>query len=238
MNGRNTDPSLSYPCSMELRNEQQYALMINIETFVFNPFQENTYLLYDHTGECIIVDAGCKQQAERNKLTAYMEEHGFRPVKLVNTHCHVDHIMGVAYLARKFGLPFLIHPAEKSLLPHSMKQADFFGLSLEPPPEPQGFLNEGDVLGFGESELEVIHIPGHSPGSILLHCPGQKFLISGDVLFRESIGRTDLPGGDYESLVGGIREKLLPLDPATRVYPGHGPSTTIGDEKTRNPFLR
>ncbi len=212
--------------------------MINIETFVFNPFQENTYLLYDHTGECIIVDAGCEQQAERELLVNHMDEHGFRPMKLVNTHCHVDHILGVAYLARKYGLPFLIHPAEKALLSHSRQQADFFGLSLEMPPEPRGFLNDGDVVSFGESHLQVIHVPGHSPGGILFHCPGQKFLLSGDVLFRESIGRTDLPGGDYESLVGGLRSKILPLDPVTRVFPGHGPSTTIGEEKKENPFLR
>ena len=212
--------------------------MINIETFVFNPFQENTYLLYDHTGECIIVDAGCYEQQERDMLVEYLDEHGLRPVKLVNTHCHVDHILGVAYLARHYKLPLFIHPGEKSLFSHSRNQADLFGLSLELPPEPEGFLNEGDLLSFGESALDVIHIPGHSPGGILFYSAGQKFLLSGDVLFLQSIGRTDLPGGDYDSLVAGIKEKLLGLDPDTRVYPGHGPSTSIGEEKASNPFLR
>jgi hydroxyacylglutathione hydrolase len=212
--------------------------MINIETFIFNPFRENTYLLYDHTGECIIVDAGCELQEEREELEGFIQEHGFRPVKLVNTHCHVDHILGLAYLAGKYHLPFFMHAAEKGLLSYSMQQADFFGLTMEVPPEPRGYLEEGKPVKFGESELEVIHIPGHSPGGILLHCPGQKFLISGDVLFLGSIGRTDLPGGDYESLVGGIRGKLLNLDPGTRVYPGHGPATTIGDEIENNPFLK
>lgn len=211
--------------------------MINIETFVFNPFQENTYILFDHTGECIIVDAGCQETEEKEQLLDYIEDHGFKPVKLVNTHCHIDHILGVAFLSQKFDLPFYIHSLEKPLLSASMKQADFFGLSLELPPEPEGFLDDGDVLRFGESSLELIHIPGHSPGGILLYSPERKFILSGDVLFRGSIGRTDLPGGDYESLVNGIREKLLGLDPDTRVYPGHGPHTSIGTEKESNPFL-
>ncbi len=212
--------------------------MINIETFVFNPFQENTYILYDHTGECIIVDAGCQEQEERDQLTDYMDEHGFRPVKLVNTHCHIDHILGVGYLARKYDLPFFIHPDEKFLFAHSRSQAEFYGLELDPPPGPDGFLKEGDRVEFGESALEVIHIPGHSPGGILLHCPGQKFILAGDALFLQSIGRTDLPGGDYDSLIGGIKKKLMGLDPDTIVYPGHGPHTRIGDEKASNPFLR
>ncbi len=212
--------------------------MINIETFVFNPFQENTYILYDHSGDCIIIDAGCQDQDEKDQLVDYLDEHGFKPVKLVNTHCHVDHILGVAFLAKKYNLPFYMHPAERSLFSHSRTQADFFGLSLELPPEPEGFLHDGDLLDFGESSLELIHIPGHSPGGILFHSPEQKFLISGDVLFRQSIGRTDLPGGDYDSLVNGIRNKLMSLDPDTRVYPGHGPHTSIGEEKESNPFLR
>ena len=212
--------------------------MINIETFVFNSFQENTYLLYDHTGECIIIDAGCEEQNEKDELVNYINEHGFKPIKLVNTHCHVDHILGVAYLATLFNLPFFIHPDEKFLFAHSRSQADFFGLSLDDPPEPKEYLKGGDVVSFGESSMEVIHIPGHSPGGILFLCREQNFIISGDVLFQQSIGRSDLPGGDYDSLVNGIKEKLLGLDPVTRVYPGHGPYTTIGEEKESNPFLR
>lgn len=211
--------------------------MINIETFVFNAFQENTYILYDHTGECIIIDAGCEEEPEKAELSEYLDEHGLKPVKLINTHCHVDHVLGVAYLAGKYGIPFFIHKEEKTLFAHSRSQAEIFGLNLEDPPEPEGYLADGDRVSFGESFLEVIHIPGHSPGGILFHSPDQKFLISGDVLFRLSIGRTDLPGGDYNSLVGGIKQKLLNLDPDTLVYPGHGPHTTIGEEKASNPFL-
>ncbi len=212
--------------------------MINIETFVFNPFQENTYLLYDHSGECLIVDAGCQEDAEKEELVGYISEHGFRPVKLVNTHCHVDHVLGLKYLSEKYDIPFYMHEAERSLFKHSRDQAAFFGLKFEQPPEPSGYLEEGGELTFGESILRLIHIPGHSPGGVLLHSPEQKFLIAGDVLFRQSIGRTDLPGGDYDSLVNGIREKLFTLDPDTRVYPGHGPPTSIGEEMASNPFLQ
>ena len=211
--------------------------MIKIETFVFNPFQENTYVLSDQTGECIIIDAGCEDPAEKEELAGHLEANGLKPVKLVNTHCHVDHILGVAYLAGKYSIPFYFHAGEKALFAHSRNQADMFGLSLELPPEPEGFLEDGDQLHFGESTLELIHIPGHSPGGILFHDPAGKNLISGDVLFHSSIGRTDLPGGDYHSLTAGIREKLWRLDPDTRVYPGHGPTTTIGYEKESNPFL-
>ncbi|MFC2115134.1 MBL fold metallo-hydrolase [Bacteroidota bacterium] len=212
--------------------------MINIETFVFNSFQENTYLLYDHSGECIIIDAGCQEPEEKALLLDYIEEHGFKPVKLVNTHCHVDHVLGVAFLAQEFDIPFYIHPSEKPLLSMSMGQAEFFGFTMERPPEPKGFLNDKDLLRFGESSLELIHIPGHSPGGILLHSREQKFILSGDVLFSGSIGRSDLPGGDHDGLVHGIQEKLMGLDPDTVVYPGHGPHTTIGEEKESNPFLK
>jgi glyoxylase-like metal-dependent hydrolase (beta-lactamase superfamily II) len=212
--------------------------MIKIETFVYNPFSENTYLLYDGSGECIIIDAGCEAQVEKDEITAYIEEKGLKPVKLVNTHCHVDHILGVSFLAKKYDLPFYFHEAEKVLFAHSKTQAEYFGLKLELPPEPAGYIKDGDRISFGDSCLEAIHIPGHSPGGILLHDPDQKNLISGDVLFQQSIGRTDLPGGDYDSLVGGIKSRILVLDPQTVVYPGHGPTTTIGEEKAGNPFLR
>ncbi len=212
--------------------------MINIKTFVFNAFQENTYLLSDSSGECIIIDAGCEEPSEKDELADYLEDNGLKPVKLVNTHCHIDHILGVAYLAKKYDLPFYFHESEKALFSHSQNQADMFGLSLELPLEPAGFLNDGEKISFGESILELIHISGHSPGGICFYDEAGKNLISGDVLFLESIGRTDLPGGDYDSLIGGIKEKLLGLDPDTVVYPGHGPTTTIGHEKESNSFLR
>jgi hydroxyacylglutathione hydrolase len=211
--------------------------MITVKRLEFNPFRENTYVISDDTGDCLIVDPGCQEKEEQDLLLAYMEGHALKPVKIVNTHCHIDHILGTAFLRDRFDIPFLIHPREKPLLKASMAQGEFFGLEVRPPPEPTGYLNEGDTVTFGDAGFEVVHIPGHSPGGIVLLNRDQQLLISGDVLFRGSIGRTDLPGGDYDSLVNSIREKLLILDPETRVYPGHGPDTTIGIEKQSNPFL-
>jgi hydroxyacylglutathione hydrolase len=211
--------------------------MITIKRFEFNPFRENTYVLSDDTGECLIVDPGCQEPEEQDLLLDHLEMNDLEPVKMVNTHCHIDHILGTAFLHDQFKLPFLIHPEEKPLLKSSIAQGEFFGLKVQTPPEPTGFLNEGDTVTFGDSMFEVIHIPGHSPGGIVLLNREQQCMITGDVLFQGSIGRTDLPGGDYDSLVNSIREKLLTLDAGIKVYPGHGPATAIGIEKQSNPFF-
>jgi glyoxylase-like metal-dependent hydrolase (beta-lactamase superfamily II) len=211
--------------------------MITIKRFEFNPFRENTYVLSDDTGECLIVDPGCQEPEEQDLLLDHLEKNDLEPVKMVNTHCHIDHILGTAFLHDQFKLPFLIHPEEKPLLKASIAQGEFFGLKVQTPPEPTGFLNEGDTVTFGDSMFEVIHIPGHSPGGIVLLNREQQCMITGDVLFQGSIGRTDLPGGDFDSLVNSIREKLLTLNPEIKVYPGHGPDTTIGIEKQSNPFF-
>lgn len=211
--------------------------MITIKRLEFNPFRENTYVVSDDTGECLVIDPGCQEPEEREMLLTHFREHGLKPVKIVNTHGHIDHILGVAFLHEQFGLPFLIHPKEVPLLNASVAQGAFFDLEVQTPPEPTGLLNEGDRVAFGNTAFEVIHIPGHSPGGIVLLNVDQQCLFSGDVLFQGSIGRTDLPGGDYDSLVNSIRQKLLILDPEIRVYPGHGPDTTIGIERQSNPFF-
>lgn len=212
--------------------------MITIKRLEFNPFRENTYVLSDDTGECLIVDPGCYEAGEQDLILDYFEENQLKPVKIVNTHCHVDHILGAAFLHEKFKLPFLIHPEEKPMLTASIAQGELFGLEVKTPPEPTDFLNEGDTITFGKSVFAVIHIPGHSPGGIVLLNKDQQCMFTGDVLFQGSIGRTDLPGGDYESLVSSIRQKLLILDPEIRVYPGHGPDTSIGIENQLNPFFQ
>ena len=212
--------------------------MISIKRFEFNPFRENTYVISDDTGECLILDPGCQEPEEQDLLLAYFEENQLKPVKIVNTHCHIDHILGTAFLHDLLKLPFLIHPQEKPLLKASIAQGEFFGLEVKIPPEPTDYLSEGDTVTFGNSMFEVIHIPGHSPGGIVLLNKEQQCMFTGDVLFQGSIGRTDLPGGDYDSLVNSIRQKLLLLDPEIRVYPGHGPDTTIGIENQSNPFFQ
>ena len=212
--------------------------MISIETFVFNPFMENTYLLFDHTGECIIVDAGCYEKEEKEELTDFISEKGLTPVRLVNTHCHVDHVLGLAFLKSRYDIPFSIHKLEKPLLHATETQGKVFGLVAGPAAVPDDFLEDGDRITFGESSLGAIHVPGHSPGSLVLYCREDAFMLSGDVLFSGSIGRSDLPGGDHETLVHSIHEKLMVLDPDTRVFPGHGPDTSIASERDSNPFLQ
>lgn len=212
--------------------------MISIKRLEFNPFRENTYVISDDSGECLIVDPGCQEPEEQDLLLDYIKENQLKPVKMVNTHCHIDHILGTAFLHDQFKLPFLIHPHERPLLTASIAQGELFGLEVQIPPEPTDFLNEGDSVRFGDSIFEVIHIPGHSPGGIVLLNKDQQCMFTGDVLFQGSIGRTDLPGGDYDNLVNSIRQKLLILDPGIRVYPGHGPDTSIGIENQSNPFFQ
>ena len=210
---------------------------MQIKKFTFNPVQENTLVVYDETGECIIVDAGCYFERERQELDRFIDDNQLKPVRLINTHCHFDHIMGVTHCRTKYKLQFEAPEGEAILVKHAVESGDRFGIPMEPIDDPDSFFGEGDRLSFGNSYLEVIEAPGHSPGGVVFHNPEEKILIAGDVLFYGSIGRTDLPGGSYEILVGNIQTKLLTLPEETIVYCGHGPETTIGFEKKNNPFL-
>ena len=211
--------------------------MISIQAFVFNPFSENTYILYDDTKECIIIDPGCCTEDERKELVAFITDENLKPVKLLNTHCHIDHVFGNAFVAKKYNLGLEIHKLDLGVL-HSLPQVShLYGLNAEESVEPSTFLEEGDKITFGNSVLEIVFTPGHSPGSICFINQEGKFVIGGDVLFYGSIGRTDLPGGDHETLLTSIREKLFVLDDDFTVFSGHGEETTIGFEKKNNPFL-
>jgi len=211
--------------------------MISIKKFTFNPLQENTYVLYDETGDCIIIDAGCYFSYEKEELVSFIEESGLNPVKLVNTHCHFDHILGITFCRTKYKVPFYMHQDDEFLIERAAEQGDVFGVPLEPVGPPDGLISEGEQVRFGNSWLETIHVPGHAPGSLVFYHPGQKFMLAGDVLFNGSIGRTDLPRGNYGQLIRNIRAKLLILPEDTVVYCGHGPETSIGAEKKSNPFL-
>jgi len=211
--------------------------MISIKKFIFNPVQENTFVVYDETGECVIIDAGCNDNNERQELDYFIAAQKLTPVRLINTHCHFDHIMGITHCRTKYHLQFEIHPDELPLVEQATEHGDLFGIPMEPVDAPDRFFNEGDHITFGNSYLQVIAAPGHSPGGVVFYNPKQKILIAGDVLFYGSIGRTDLPGGSFEKLVGNIKTKLLTLPEETIVYSGHGIETTIGFEKNNNPFL-
>jgi len=213
--------------------------MAVVAKLTFNPFQENTYIVSDDTGECIIFDPGCYTAAERTQLKTFIENQQLTPVRLINTHCHLDHIFGNAFVAKTYGLELEIHRGELPVLASVPQVCQMYGIQLpEPSPEAGKFIEEGDIIYFGNTELKTLFTPGHSPASISFYCEANQFVIAGDVLFYQSIGRTDLPGGDMATLLGSIKEQLFPLGDAVVVHPGHGPDTSIGYEKANNLFLK
>ncbi len=211
--------------------------MTDITRFVFTPFQENTYVVYDDTKECVIIDPGCYETEEQEKLTQFIESQELQPVKLLNTHCHIDHIAGNKFVAENYDLSLYIHQDDEPILQAADEFGKAFGFTIEPSPEPAGYLAEGDIVEFGNTKLEVMHTPGHSPGSISFYQAQSQFIVSGDVLFLKGMGRYDLPGGDLEVLKTTILQKFFPLAEDVTVYSGHGPETTIGFEKNNNPFF-
>ena len=212
--------------------------MIQIQSFTFNPFSENTYILHDETGEAVMIDPGCYDKAEYQKLNNYIENNDLKPVKIINTHAHIDHVLGVATLQRKYNIPFYLHKLDEPLLKAVKTYAPNYGFAQFDEPEINGHFDEGDTVQFGNSSLKVIFVPGHAPGHVAFVNDEQRFVIGGDVLFRQSIGRTDLPGGDMKILLNSIRTNLFTLDDDYTVYAGHMEPTTIGFEKKNNPFLK
>ena len=212
--------------------------MIQIKSFTFNPFQENTYIAYDETLECIIVDPGCYDEKDNTTLKNFIEEKGLKPIALVNTHCHLDHLFGNKFVSETYNIKPIMHKADLPLLEYAPLTAEQYDLYLEELPEVGRFIEEGDVLTFGNSSFEIIFTPGHAPGHICLVNENENILLSADVLFHLSIGRTDLPLGDHATLLKSIKEKLLILDDNMVVYPGHGQKTSIGFERKNNPFIQ
>ncbi len=211
--------------------------MISIKSFTFGPFEENTYILYDDSKQCVIIDPGCYDTNEKRELADFIESAGLTPVKLLNTHAHIDHILGNNFVSGKYHLDLEMNRHDVKLLKAASTYGQLWGINAEPSPEPKILLEEGAVILFGNSKLEVLFTPGHSEGSISFYNRSDNFVIAGDVLFYGSIGRTDLPGGNFEILIRSIKEKLFPLGDDYKVYSGHGPETTIGFEKENNPFL-
>lgn len=211
--------------------------MIKVKVFTFSPVQENTYVLYNEQNKAIIIDPGCYFSAEQETLKMFIQDTLLEPVRLLNTHCHLDHVFGNKWVHDTWGLELFIHPGEEPMLKLAPLSGEKWGLPFTNYEGPLHFLNEGDSVLLGEDELRVILTPGHSPASICFYCEKQGILIGGDVLFRESIGRTDLPGGNHATLLNSIRTKLFVLPDEVTVFPGHGTSTTIGYEKENNPFL-
>ncbi len=211
--------------------------MITVGKFVVNPLGENSFVLSDETGEAVFVDPGFYFEEEHLEIKNYIESNKLTPVKIINTHCHFDHIMGVEFIRNEYKIPFCTHPEDEFWVEKATAQGEMYGFDIQPVSPANQLLSEKEVVRFGNSELEVIHIPGHSPGHVVFYNRKENFLIAGDVLFYGSIGRADLPGGDYDTLISNIKNRLFPLPDNTKVYCGHGPETTLGFEKTTNPFL-
>ena len=211
--------------------------MIRIKKFTFNPFQENSYLLINERNECIVVDPGCFSEEEERELSSYIETNKLTPTKLVNTHFHIDHVLGNDFVAKKYNLEVTAYKSKIDMVEMAKRSAELYNIPYKESPEPSKFLNEGDVIKFGKSELQVIFVPGHAPDHIVLVCGEEDLMIGGDVLFKGSIGRTDLPGGNHQDLIQNIEQKIFTLKETIVVYSGHGTETTIGEEKRNNPFF-
>lgn len=211
--------------------------MIKIEKFVVNPLGENSLVISDETGECIFIDPGFFYDEEKDEIRSYIADNKLKPVKITNTHCHFDHIMGVEFIRNEYGIPLHAHADDAFWIEAAQEQANRFGFEVEPVRPIDAFLVENEKIKFGNTELEILHIPGHTPGHVVFYNQEAGILIAGDVLFYGSIGRTDLPRGNHNDLISNIKTKLFKLPDNTKVYCGHGPETTIGFEKSTNPFL-
>ncbi|MDR2814984.1 MAG: MBL fold metallo-hydrolase [Prevotellaceae bacterium] len=208
---------------------------MKVKTFVFNSFRVNTYVAWDESGECIFIDAGCYTEREQDRVEKFVAAQNLRPVALVNTHAHVDHIVGNAFLCKRYGIDSYLHKDDFYNLSYAAEHGAMFGFELQTPPTPKAL---GDSVTFGGTQLQTLHTPGHSKGCVSLYAEQQGVAFTGDTLFKGSIGRSDLPGGDLNELMTSLHLVLMRLPDATAVMPGHGFETAIGDEKWQNPFLQ
>jgi glyoxylase-like metal-dependent hydrolase (beta-lactamase superfamily II) len=212
--------------------------MLTIQSFTFNSFQENTYIVFDETKEAVIIDPGCYSKVEVKELDTFIESNGLKVVYLLNTHCHIDHVLGNYHVKEKYKVPFLIHQKDLPVLQAVKSYCSNYGFPLYTEALPDRFLEEGNEVSFGNTKLNVLFLPGHASGHVGFYNQQAKVILSGDVLFNSSIGRTDLPGGDLNTLINSIQQKLFALPDGVTVYAGHGPTTTIGKEKVSNPYCR
>lgn len=208
-----------------------------IKTFYFNDLRTACHILYDGSGKCVIVDPGCYSDDEKNRVVKFIAEHGLTPEKILLTHGHFDHVMGCSFAASKWDIPVYMNLLDLSQIERATSYGDYFGYTFEAPPTDVTDIQDGDTITFGNTVIKAFHTPGHTKGGMIFYNEAGQYVLTGDSLFAGSIGRTDLPEGDYDLLLESLRDKILTLPPDTVVYPGHGPTTTIATENTTNPFL-
>ncbi len=217
--------------------ESKNTKMLSIHAFIFNPFAENTYIVADEKGQCIIIDAGNYSAREDRQIAEYIDSKGLKPTMLVNTHGHVDHLLGAAFLKEMYGIPLAVHSADNFLVESAPEHGRIYGFNMRAVPGAELDLSQMDGVEIGSHKLDIIHTPGHTPGHVCLFDREGQRLFTGDTLFRESIGRTDLPGGDYSWIMRSILDRILPLGPGVQIFTGHGPNSDIGHETLYNPFI-
>jgi hydroxyacylglutathione hydrolase len=212
--------------------------MVKVNVFTFNLFSENTIVLWDdETKEAAVIDPGTSSPDEETILSDFISSEKLKVKYLINTHCHIDHILGCEFVKEKFNPVYFVPKKDLPLLENAQEQASMFDISLDKPPIPDEFITEETELSIGKSKMKFLFTPGHTPGEFCIYLENEKICITGDVLFNESIGRTDLWGGDYDTLINSIQTKLFTLPDNVIIYPGHGESSTIGYEKQNNPFM-
>ena len=212
--------------------------MITIQSFCFSAFQENTYVLYNELKEAIIIDPGCYTQIEEKILSDFIRKENLKPTLLLNTHCHLDHVFGNNYVSETYGLTAHIHPNEQIVLDRLSEAAAKWGTPTDAYKGPIQYIQEGEIIQFGSDLFKVLLTPGHSPGSVCFYHVEQDFMIGGDLIFKDGVGRTDLPGANPQDLIKSIREQIFPLPDSLTIYSGHGPETTWGREKEHNPYIK
>ena len=222
----------------KLQLKVQKSYMLTVQPFTFNPVQENTYVVYNEKGQCCIIDPGCYFASEELELKNFIEQNHLQPIYLLNTHCHLDHIFGNKFIYNTYNLSLWLNKLEKPVLEYGPTSGQQWQLTFDNYDAELNFIEEGDVIRMGDDVLQVLFTPGHSPGHVSFYSKENKFVISGDVLFQGSVGRTDLPGGDFTILEESIKTKLYTLPADTIVCSGHGDTTTIGDEMKTNPFVK
>lgn len=211
--------------------------MLHIKSFTFNPFQENTYVVYDDQGEAVLIDPGCHNSHERSELEDFILSNELNLRNLLNTHCHIDHVLGNAWAKSRFKIPLWVHEKEIPVLKSVEVYAPNYGFQGFESAEADHYLEEGQEFRVGEESLKILFVPGHAPGHVVFYHEKSNQCIAGDTLFRGSIGRTDLPGGNHPLLLEKIKTQLFTLPEQTIIYPGHGPETNIAFEKIHNPFV-